>query len=237
MSARAKRVAVVDDHLLVAESIAVALTQRGFDVDVVDPGRDDLLDHLLELDLGVCFVDLDWGADRYRGVSLIAALDEAGCAPVVLTGTVHPPLFGYCLELGAVGIITKTQPFADLVSAAVRAITNGSPNTDGQKLEWIMDAQRARKERQRELQAFTKLTTAEADVLADLMVGRSVADIALARVVAVSTVRSHIKQILSKLGVNSQLAAVTLAMQSHWHRGHGDLDTPSAPELSTVAPR
>ena len=44
-----------------------------------------------------------------------------------------------------------------------------------------------------------------------MMEGRSAGDIADALTVSLSTVRSHIRAILRKLNVNSQLAAVAIA--------------------------
>ena len=51
------------------------------------------------------------------------------------------------------------------------------------------------------------LTPAEADVLADVAAGMSNAEIAQRRFVSVSTVRTHVTHVLSKLGVRSRLQA------------------------------
>ena len=49
--------------------------------------------------------------------------------------------------------------------------------------------------------------------------GSTADEIAAREFVAVSTVRTHIRSILDKLGVNSQLAAVALARRSGWLDG------------------
>lgn len=68
---------------------------------------------------------------------------------------------------------------------------------------------------------FDFLTPREAEVLGDIIDGRSADDISRESGVAISTVRSQIKSILQKLGVGSQIAAVALARRSHWNpRGH-----------------
>jgi DNA-binding CsgD family transcriptional regulator len=56
-----------------------------------------------------------------------------------------------------------------------------------------------------------RLTPKETQVLADLMGGRSAKSIARASGLSESTVRTHIRSVLAKFGVNSQLAAVVLA--------------------------
>ena len=48
------------------------------------------------------------------------------------------------------------------------------------------------------------------------MEGHCAEDIAKAAFVSISTVRSQIKAILLKLGVNSQLAAVAMARRAGW---------------------
>ena len=62
----------------------------------------------------------------------------------------------------------------------------------------------------------TRLTEREAQVLRCLAGGRSVATIAAASYVAEATVRTHVRGVLTKLGVGSQLAAVALAHHSGW---------------------
>jgi DNA-binding CsgD family transcriptional regulator len=61
------------------------------------------------------------------------------------------------------------------------------------------------------LEALLLLTSSERRVLYYLTVGRSAQEIADELVVSLATVRSHIRSILRKLGVRSQLAAVAVA--------------------------
>ncbi len=60
-------------------------------------------------------------------------------------------------------------------------------------------------------EALMQLTASERRVLFFLTRGRSAQDIAVELVVSLATVRSHIRSILRKLGVRSQLAAVAIA--------------------------
>ncbi|MCL4413276.1 MAG: LuxR C-terminal-related transcriptional regulator [Actinobacteria bacterium] len=61
--------------------------------------------------------------------------------------------------------------------------------------------------------ALSRLTPAERVVLDGLCQGKSATSLAAELVVSLATVRSHIRAILMKLGVNSQLAAVAYANQ------------------------
>jgi DNA-binding NarL/FixJ family response regulator len=68
-----------------------------------------------------------------------------------------------------------------------------------------------------------RLTVAEADVLSDLAEGLSNAQIAERRLVSISTARTHVARVLSKLGVRSRLQAGVLACR-HGVGGGGDPD-------------
>ena len=75
-----------------------------------------------------------------------------------------------------------------------------------------------RRDRAVQLARFGTLSVRESEVLEELMSGKSAADIATESYVSIATIRSQIKAILRKLGVNSQLAAVVLAYQVGWSR-------------------
>ncbi len=75
------------------------------------------------------------------------------------------------------------------------------------------------------LDALMQLTACERRVLFYLTQGRPAQDIADELVVSLTTVRSHIRSILRKLGVRSQLAAVALANRGvHSWPGAGERD-------------
>lgn len=63
---------------------------------------------------------------------------------------------------------------------------------------------------------FQQLTPREQEVLAGLVRGLSAPAIAREAMVSATTVRSQIRAILMKLGVHSQLEAVSLARRAHW---------------------
>ena len=63
---------------------------------------------------------------------------------------------------------------------------------------------------------FRLLTRRERDVLLAMMQGCSARDICRLSYLSMPTVRSHIRSILRKLGVSSQLAAVARAYRADW---------------------
>jgi|HubBroStandDraft_6_1064221.scaffolds.fasta_scaffold10825_4 DNA-binding CsgD family transcriptional regulator len=72
------------------------------------------------------------------------------------------------------------------------------------------------------MEALMQLTASERRVLFYLTIGKSAQDIADDLVVSVTTVRSHIRSILRKLGVRSQLAAVAIANSQDLGRSQGN---------------
>ncbi|MBT8248636.1 MAG: hypothetical protein KJN81_00115, partial [Acidimicrobiia bacterium] len=63
---------------------------------------------------------------------------------------------------------------------------------------------------------YERLTTREMAILAEISAGRSATEIAESSYTSVNTVRSHIKSVLQKLEVNSQVQAVAMAHQNGW---------------------
>lgn len=63
---------------------------------------------------------------------------------------------------------------------------------------------------------FERLAPRERDVLAALPEGQPAERIAVDAVVSVTTVRTRIRSVLTKLGANSQLAAVAKARRAGW---------------------
>lgn len=210
------RVAVVDDHVLLSEVLAQELELRGHDVSVVDV-RDDVVTQLETVHPEIVILDLEFGADRLAGVRLIEPLTAGGRSVIILTGVTDELVIGECLELGATGVLRKSDDFDTLVDA-VSACGDGRavPPCDAERLRLIRSSTAARRKETHLLEPFDGLTEREQQVLRQLVHGRSAAEISAAEYVAISTVRTQIKSVLRKLDVSSQLRAVVLAIESGW---------------------
>lgn len=214
------RILIVEDHVLFAESLDLALSVEGYDVrrvDVPDDGGSAgaLLEKLLRLRPRIVLLDLDLGTFG-DGVRLIAPLAKAGANVVVVTASADRGRWGEALRHGARATLSKSQPLNDIL-ATVRRINAGLPvMTHEQREELLRFWHEQRREHQGIHERFTQLTLREAQVLGHLMLGHTVHDIATVSVVSEATVRTQVKAILSKLHVSSQLAAVGLAHQIGW---------------------
>lgn len=212
------RVAIVEDHALLAQSLAMALTNVGIEAVIVadlDPAS--VLRTLETADADLVLLDYDLGTAGV-GLHLIPAILDLGLQVVMLTGETNPVTLARCVEAGAIGIIDKSEPFDRLIEQ-ITDVTVGRGILSRPAREALLAGLRShRADENRRLAPFARLTVRECEVLHALIEGKNADRIAEESYVSVATVRSHIKAVLAKLGVNSQLAAVALAQRSGWAR-------------------
>ncbi|HEX3221445.1 MAG TPA: response regulator transcription factor [Nocardioides sp.] len=214
-----QRLAVVDDHVLFAEAMVVALVNVGYDARCVIPTLETpvgapLVARVLEGAPDVVLLDLDLGGAG-DGLDLIEHL-AARSVVVVVTGSSDPVAVGKALAAGATTVLSKSMPFEKIVATLVR-LRDGLPAMNRQERDRLLMRWREKVELDREVKArFDLLTTREAQVLGQLMAGRQVSEIARRSFVSESTVRTQVKSVLGKLQVNSQLTAVGLAYRARW---------------------
>jgi two-component system, NarL family, nitrate/nitrite response regulator NarL len=208
-------VAVVDDHRLFAAALGVALGARG--LSVYEPPLATLGEvraRLLERRPDVLLLDLDLG-ESGDGEVLVEPVAACGTAVLVVSATRDEASIGRCLELGAVGWLPKSAPLEDLCGA-VAAVARGEPVLDAAERRRLVDVWHRRRGAVPETSYIERLTPMESQVLARMMDGRSVEQIAASRFVSEATVRSQVRAILVKLNVRSQLQAVALASRARW---------------------
>lgn len=212
---------VVDDHAVMGHSLALALQLQGFEAARSLHVHEGVSDQavLAEVrdagDAPVVLLDLHLGDERLS-TTLIRPLCDLGAQVLVLTAERDVAMLGTCLEAGADGVFDKGQPFDQLVETLQDAVRGHTVMSAAARQELLAGLRAARHFDARRLAPFEALTAREAEVLRGLLAGESVEAIARSRVVALSTVRSHVKSVLRKLGVNSQLAAVALARDAGW---------------------
>jgi two-component system, NarL family, nitrate/nitrite response regulator NarL len=214
------RVLIVDDHRVLTQALASALWLEGFeDVTVAgDLSVDGVLDAAEKCRAEVVLLDLHLG-EAGRSVSMIPPLVAQGMQVLVMTTEQAPHRLAECLEAGASGIFDKVQPFDHLAHLVLDAAVGRTVlEEDGRRelLKALRDHRLSEEERRR---PFAHLTKKEEQVLARLLEGHPLAEIAGSQSVSIATVRTHVRSILQKLGVNSQLAAVVLAHAAGWLPG------------------
>jgi DNA-binding NarL/FixJ family response regulator len=213
----AVRVLLVDDHELLAQPLAIALGLRDLEARIAPLGSAaEVVATAERTSFDLVLLDLDLGGSIGDGANLVPDLVATGTRVLVVTGSTAPSAAGHALELGAIGVVYKHEPFGELVSTVVAA-AHGEAVMDLEQRRALLKAARDERRRVAELGApFDRLSVRESQVLRALADGLSVSQIAVEWVVSEATVRTQVRGVLTKLGVGSQLAAVARARQAGW---------------------
>ena len=214
------RVLIVDDDVPTRVGLRAILSSAP-DIDVVGEASsgEDALPSARRLQPDVVLMDI-----RLPGVDGIAATrDIVTSAPapppkVIVLTTFDFDEYAYqAMGAGASAFLLKRTPAEQLI-ASVRAIASGEELPPG------VDARRppepVRRSRQDDYIAFTEpLTARERDVLYLVVEGLTNAEIAKQLIVSVDTVKTHLKHIYSKSGVQDRAHLVIAATKSGFGRG------------------
>lgn len=210
------RIAIVDDHPLLAVGLRRALERSGTVVDQLDPlvGADQVVQTLSSCRPDCAVVDLGLPFAG-GGLGLIRPLVAVDIRVVVLTGEADRLLLARSVMAGAEAVISKSEPLPDIVGTILQ-VTAGEPVRAGDRAELMTDLHRVLDEQAKRDSLFAALSPREQQVLAGLMDGHSAASLAERHYVSMATVRAQIRSVLNKLEVGSQLEAVALAHRNRW---------------------
>jgi two-component system, NarL family, response regulator LiaR len=211
-------VIVIDDHELFATSLVMALRGHGFDARQVPVARlaEDLASPSARRP-GLVVLDLNLGRDPagrwLSGVDLMRTLRRHGWKVLVVSGSVDTPGVAAAINEGAIGSVPKSSSFQALLDTVVAAAAGEPVMSAVDRARWLA-RHRGYQAQERELaRRLGRLSTREREVLELLAEGHRAAEIADRFTVSLTTVRTQIRSVLSKLEVGSQLEAVALIRQ------------------------
>ena len=210
------RVTIVEDHALFAEALDLTLTLEGHQVHRVSTDDHALpAGHLCEAILrsrpSVVLLDLNLGASA-NGAFVVQPLTQAGIAVVVVTGSLDRARWGEVLSYGARTVLPKSAPLNTILST-IRLIGSGRRTLEREERDRLVACFHEETGRVLDSRArLDSLTIREREILEHLINGERVQEIARKSFVSESTVRTQVKSILAKMGVRSQLAAVSVAL-------------------------
>jgi DNA-binding NarL/FixJ family response regulator len=150
------------------------------------------------------------------GISAIALIRERApdCKVLVLTDDEDQGALTHALEAGANGYLTKESPVGELIDA-VRAVHRGETLVPPRMLGRLFDGLiRQRRDQDAAIRLMSRLTRREREVLVLLAEGAGNEAIAETLIISPETARTHIQNVISKLGVHSRLEAATFVMQN-----------------------
>jgi two-component system nitrate/nitrite response regulator NarL len=208
-------VVVVGDNAMLVDLIADSLGSAGVSVaPIATTDLADVITGLGRVDARVAVVDLTLSGSPT--VPIIERLDRSGTTCIVLTGSTDPTQLGAALDAGALAILSTSETFASLLHATRTALADDHRVSVANTAAIREAARFEQRRRESELAPFAQLTRREREILTNLIEGRPANEIASRTDVSIATVRSHIKALLRKLGVHSQLAAVAMAHRAGW---------------------
>ncbi len=202
-------VLIVDDHQLLAQSLALALRARGVAATVAGSLTPDAV--CAQCGPGtLVLLDLQLG-DAGDGTAMIEPLRALGATVLVVTGTVEQSARGRALLAGACEVLDKAWSFDRLLDTVLAVLDGRDVGDPDRRVELVARAVASRGEAQAAAAILESLTPREAVVLRALCDGRTAENIATQACLSLPTVRTHIRGVLGKLGAHHQLEAVATA--------------------------
>jgi two-component system, NarL family, nitrate/nitrite response regulator NarL len=204
------RVIVADDHPVYLDGLAAAI-ERAVDLELVGTARngEEALERIREQTPDVAVLDLQMPRLTAHGV--LAELGNADgvlpCQVLVLSVHTEGDDIHECLSLGASGYIAKDAD-RSAICDAIRAVAQGRTILSPEALSSMASELQQRRSAQ-----HGPLTAREGEILSLLATGASAPDIAARLHLSPATIKTHLHNVYSKLGVSDRAAAVAEGMR------------------------
>ncbi len=198
------RVLIADDHAVVRRGLRTFLELQD-DIDVVGEAADGQTCVAAAVELSPDVILLDLLMPGVGGVEALGRLRDAGSTArvLVITSFTDPAVSVPAVRAGAAGVIFKDVEPRDLASA-IRSVHAGHTLLQPDVAAALMAPDPA---------VASPLTARERDVLAEITQGRSNREIARALSLSEKTVKTHVSNVLMKLGVADRTQAALLAVR------------------------
>ena len=185
---------VLDDHPMVAESVAAIIRSKDplAVVEVAHSLKAALA--LREKDRTFDLIILDMSLPDSKGISTFEALQNAwpNVAKIVFSGLTHSLLMQQCLDQGAKAFILKSDDVKSLYQAL--------------EMHWPESSEPG--ETLSKVRLASGLTSKQMAVWQDLAAGYSNLEIAERHGIAINTVKSHVREILERIPNEAEIVAL-----------------------------
>lgn len=211
------RILLVDDQPMLLSALSTILnTQPDIQVVATAANGAEAIEQAKNHDIDVAVLDIRMPV--LDGISAARQIMSLGSKVIMLTTFDDDALVQEAIEAGVHGFLLKdAEP--EVLADAVRTVARGesvlSSGVTGRVLEWVrggVDKQNALSDFER--QAMSLLTGRELEVLAEIAGGATNAEIAQHLFIAESTVKTHVKSLLAKLGARDRVALVLVAQRA-----------------------
>lgn len=211
------RILLVDDQPMLLSALSTILNTQ-LDIEVVATAANgaEAIEQAKTHDIDVAVLDIRMPV--LDGISAARQIMPLGPKVIMLTTFDDDALVQEAIEAGVHGFLLKdAEP--DVLADAVRTVARGesvlASGVTGRVLEWVrggVDKRNALSDAQR--QGLSLLTRREVDVLAVIGSGATNAEVAARLFIAETTVKTHVKNLLHKLGARDRVALVLIAQRA-----------------------
>jgi len=208
------RVVIADDHGLICEGLRMVLERGGMEVvGVASTGRRAVeLTATAKPDVLI----LDIRMPDMDGLEALSEVKNQGlpASVIMLTSFDTPEFLAQAVARGAAGFLSKSADVKG-IPEAVRAVAAGEAIVDRQLLQAALDTstRAASEDRGYSRRSAHDLTEQELRVLKLVAEGLDNSAIAASLGVSRNTIKTHVHNIFSKLGVSDRTQAAILAMR------------------------
>ena len=195
------KILICDQQLMLAEALAAALDARGYDVLAVTTTVSDNGNGADDCVPDVCLLGLHAG-HQFNGLDTARAILRRypGTKVLVLSEVTTPDLLSRLIASGVAGVTHLGQSVAQIAETldateAGRDVLNPGPV----------------RAPARDTDPLAELSRREKEILARIACGQSTRQMSSAMTITVDTVRTYVKNVLTKLGAHSRLELAALA--------------------------
>ncbi len=211
---------IVDDERTFGEALQLALRQEK-DLKVIDVAVDGDTAMRVVDEQHPDVVIMDVAMPGMNGIEATRRIKEEDpdAQVLILSGHEDPLLLARAVQAGAVGLLRKTEAIVN-VATSVRRAYRGESIHDQEEVDSAMRRLRHRRDADADAKRrLERLTPREQQILERMATGMSSDAIAKALNMSPHTLRTHMQNILTKLGVHSKMEALVIAIR------HGAVST------------
>jgi DNA-binding NarL/FixJ family response regulator len=213
-------VLIVDDERTFGEALEVALGRED-DLQIVDVAVDGTQAVRAASRYRPDVVLMDVAMPGMNGIEAARLIKEADpeARIVMLSGHDDGHLLARAVQAGATGLLRKTEAVVN-IATTVRRAHRGEPLHPPAEVEGAMRRLRHRRDQDDDgARRLERLTPRELQILGLMAEGRAPEEITSTLGMSPNTLRTHMQNVLTKLGVHSKMEALVLAIR------HGKVST------------
>ncbi len=196
---RKMRIAIADDHPVVLQGLSMSLLRHAeFSIETTFSDPQDLLSNINGLSCDILILDLNMGMDAERMIEEIL-INRSDISIIAFTSYAMPSLVKTVMEKGVRAYILKHSPESEMLKA-IDLVAAGHTYTDS-NLQ-LMETQSSH-ELEDDFTKTQKITPREQEILALITEGLTSKEIATKLFLSHSTIESHKKNIMKKIGAKN----------------------------------